>query len=129
MVLYRLTLKNKNTPDLPDVIHELDLSPSQEDNPEALFKGNAREELRQILQEQTAASITNASLQKIIDRWLDDIREGYRLTPLTLTLAPLEFDNLKNLKDQGNPTPPPFVPPDFSEISPQRGALPPLNFN
>ncbi|KPQ40094.1 MAG: hypothetical protein HLUCCO16_04425 [Phormidium sp. OSCR] len=129
MVLYTLYLKNSNTPDLPEVSYQLDLSPSQENNPDSLFPKANRDALRQLLQEKTAASISNANLTQIINHWLDDIREGYRSTWLDLKLAPLELETLKNLSDRGNPSLPPFFPPDFSQISPEGGALPPLNFN
>ncbi|MEB3827025.1 hypothetical protein [Phormidium sp. CCY1219] len=131
MVQYTLKLQtDPQSNGNDDVSHHLDLNTEEENQPERLFnRAEFREELRLILQQKTACSINDVHLEKIVKTWVEDIQEGYRSTRLTLDLPPIEFEKINRLQDPGERSIPDLFPPDFSQISPQGGAFPPLNFD
>lgn len=127
MVQYKLYLSATSQPD-SKVSYDLNLSENLENNPEGIFNSAFRQKMRSQLQQQTACAISNTNLEKIVRIWIEDIREGYRETRLTLDLPALEFEEIQKLKDTGDRRIPDLFPPDFSQIEPQGGALPPLDF-
>ncbi|GCE92340.1 hypothetical protein NIES46_03790 [Arthrospira platensis NIES-46] len=128
MVQYTLYLLSTSQPDSQPVSYNLNISENEENNPESIFNSKLREKMRSQLQQQTACAINNANLEKIIKTWLEDIREGYRTTSITLDLPALEFEEIHQIQDSGDRRIPDLFPPNFSQIEPQGGALPPLDF-
>jgi len=106
-----------------------DLTPYQEDHPETVFTPEVREQMRQHLQQKTAYRLSPVNLQRIVDAWIADIREGYRNTVLTLNLPLLINDQINQLNEPGNQTVPNLAKPDLLEVEPQGGQLPPLTFS
>lgn len=130
MVNYTIQIKTDGQSQSQPIPHTIDVTtPNLENNPDRLFDAAFREELRATLQHKTSCSINDINLEKIVRTWLEDIREGYRLTNLVLDLPPLEFEKIHQLQDDGDRSVPPLFPPDFSNIAPQGGALPSLTFN
>ena len=129
MVQYILNLATDDTPNPSYVNHQLDLTPAQEDDPDRLFDRAFQQKLRLILQDKTNCAINDTNLKTIVDAWLEDIREGYRLTSIAVNLMPLQFENIHRLNDPGERSPPDLFPPDLSTLAPQGGAFPPLLFD
>ncbi|MBD2456687.1 hypothetical protein H6G80_21730 [Nostoc sp. FACHB-87] len=126
MVKYSFFLKVKETND--EYIYALDLNDRQENFPEEIFTLEIRENLRTTLQNQSLCAIKDHHLNQIIRTWMQDIKEGYRDSNLTLNLPLLIESNLEQLNEQGNQEIPVIVSPNLSEIEPQIGMFPPLDF-
>lgn len=126
MATYTLFLQLKDTGDRHS--YSLDLSASQENRPEQIFTQEIRQRVQQTFQKQSACKVSEANLNRLITAWLEDIREGYRSTTVTLDLPLLIEANIEQLKENGYQQLPELIEPDLSEIEPQIGALPPLVF-
>ncbi|MDJ0676571.1 MAG: hypothetical protein QNJ36_14525 [Calothrix sp. MO_167.B42] len=127
MVKYIFSLKVKDSND--EYTYDLDLNPNQENNPEQIFTPEKRENIRIKLQNQSLCAIKDSHLNQIINTWIQDIKEGYRESTLTLNLRLLVESITENLNEPGNQENPTLVNPDLSDIEPQLGMLPPLNFS
>ncbi|MDJ0617949.1 MAG: hypothetical protein QNJ63_14595 [Calothrix sp. MO_192.B10] len=127
MVKYMFSLKVKDSND--EYTYDLDLNPNQENNPEQIFTPEKRENIRIKLQNQSLCAIKDSHLNQIINTWIQDIKEGYRESTLTLNLRLLVESITENLNEPGNQENPTLVNPDLSDMEPQLGMLPPLNFS
>ncbi len=127
MVEYTLNLQVSQQTSQP-VLYNLHFKSSEEDNPESKFTAEIRESMRHSLQKQTSCSINNNNLNKIINLWIGDIKEGYRTTSISIDLPSTDAESLKDLEDTGNQEIPQLILPDLAEIEPLEGMLPPLNF-
>jgi hypothetical protein len=128
MVRYTFSLFVENSLTPPTGYqYALDLTQAQEDNPEGIFTSVCRKDLRSQLQKQSSCAIREPHLNQIIHAWLEDIREGFRETRLTLDLPPQDVENIGDLEDDGNQELPILLEPDLSEIEPIFGMLPPLD--
>ena len=125
--LFELKLEDSNTTQ-PSYSYSLDLNPLQEDNPSQIFTPEIRQSMRKTLQNKSSCRISDLNLNRIISAWIEDIREGYRRTQMALNLPLLIGDEINHLKEDGNRLLPELISPDLSNIEPQDGALPPLNF-
>jgi hypothetical protein len=126
MVQYTIYLKIKSSNE--EYKYSLDLVPSQEDMPDRVFTLEIREALRKKLQDLTLCRINDIHLNQIIKTWLQDIKEGYRYSAITLNLPLMKEDNIDNLDEKGNQEMPDLWNPDLSGIEPRSGMLPPLTF-
>lgn len=126
MVKYKFSLKVKDSKD--EYPYDLDLTPNQENNPEQIFTPEKRENIRITLQNKSLCTIKDSHLNQIVNTWIQDIKEGYRESTLTLNLR-LLIESTENLNEPGNQENPTLVNPDLSDIEPQLGMLPPLNFS
>ena len=108
--------------------YSLKFKPHEEDYPEQKFTPEIRESMRRDLQNQSSSKINDAHLNKMIETWIEDIKEGFRETTITMNLPSLLTDGLDRLQENGNQNLPAILPPDLAEIEPQFGCLPPLNF-
>jgi hypothetical protein len=124
MTKYQFSLQIKNSIDRSD--YSIDINASQEDNPEAIFTPQVRESIRNQFQADTLCIIKDNQIQKIISRWIEDIREGYRETTLVLDLPLLIDYDLCKIQDSGNQEKPRLVEPELAGIEPTKGVLPPL---
>jgi hypothetical protein len=126
MVNYVFELKVKGSND--HYRYDLDLTINQENNPEQVFTTEIRESLRKNLQEQSLCTINDNHLNQIITTWMQDIKEGYRDSTISLDLPLIIESNINQLNDQGNQENPALISPSWSDIEPQLGMMPPLNF-
>jgi len=126
MVKYSFTLEIKGSNERYG--YTVDLNQSSENRPEGFFTQDVCQTIRMELQRQSLCRIDNNALNRIVKTWIQDIKEGYRNSSLTLELLPLSESNLGDLSDNGSQEIPPMVYPDISQIEPVGGALPPLNF-
>jgi hypothetical protein len=126
MVKYTFSLRIKGSDD--QYIYSLDLNHTQENMPEQIFTPESREHLRLSLQNKSLCAIKDNHLNQIIQTWIQDIKEGYRDSTLTLNLPLLIESNIDKLNEQGYQELPSVISPDLSNIEPQLGMLPPLNF-
>lgn len=127
MVIYNFYLKIKGNQDRYN--YSLDFKPSQENNPEQVFTPEITESLRKKLQKKSSCAIKDKHLNRILTSWIQDIKEGYRESTLTLNLPLLIESEIDKLQEFGNQQLPEMIEPDISEIEPQIGALPPLVFS
>lgn len=127
MIKYRFYLKIKNSNE--EYTHALDLTPNQENMPEQIFTLEISESIRTNLQNKSSCAIKDTHLNKIIKTWIQDIKEGYRDSTLTLNIPLLSEANIDKLNEQGNQENPTIISPDITDIEPQLGMLPPLNFS
>lgn len=127
MVIYNFYLKIKGNQDRYN--YSLDFKPSQENNPEQVFTTEITESLRKTLQKKSSCAIKDKHLNRILTTWIQDIKEGYRESTLTLDLPLLIESEIDKLQELGNQQLPEMIEPDISEIEPQIGALPPLVFS
>ena len=126
MVVYNFFLKIKNVQE--QYSYSLDLNQNQEDNPELVFTREIKESLRRRLQNKSSCAIKDKHLNQILTTWIQDIKEGYRESTITLDLPLLIESDIEKLQESGNQQLPEMIEPDISEIEPQIGALPPLLF-
>ncbi|WP_152591959.1 hypothetical protein [Nostoc sphaeroides] len=126
MVKYTFSLRIKGSDE--QYIYSLDLNHTQENMPEQVFTPEIREHLRLSLQNKSLCAIKDNHLNQIIQTWIQDIKEGYRDSTLTLNLPLLIESNIDKLNEQGFQELPSVISPDLSNIEPQLGMLPPLNF-
>jgi hypothetical protein len=108
--------------------YSLNFKPEEEDDPERKFTSEIRESMRRDLEKKSSCKIDPATLNKMIQPWIEDIKEGFRETSMTLDLPSLLTDGLSHLQEQGYQNLPEVIPPDLADIEPQFGCLPPLNF-
>ena len=108
--------------------YQLQFKDYEEDNPEQKFTPEVRENMRRKLQKETQSKINESNLDKMIQSWIQDIREGFRNTSLNINLPSLLTDGINLLEENGNQNLPGIIPPPLSEIEPQIGCFPPLNF-
>ena len=108
--------------------YSLKFKPNEEDCPEKKFTPEIREAMRGKLQQETSSKINDITLTKMIETWIEDIKEGFRETTMTLDLPSLLTDGIELLQEQGYQNLPEIIPPDLTGIEPQFGCLPPLNF-
>ncbi|BDA65955.1 hypothetical protein CAL7716_001210 [Calothrix sp. PCC 7716] len=127
MVQYRFSLKVQGGNN-EDYSYFLDLNTNQENAPEQVFTPQIKENIRLNLQNQSLCAIKDNHLIQIINTWIQDIKEGYRDSSLTLNLPLLIEAGIDELNEQGNQELPTLVNPDLSDIEPMFGMLPPLNF-
>ncbi|MDJ0742168.1 MAG: hypothetical protein QNJ32_02275 [Xenococcaceae cyanobacterium MO_167.B27] len=127
MVIYNFYLKIKGSQERYN--YSLDFKPNQENNPEQVFTTEIKESLRRTLQKQSSCAIKDKDLNKILNTWIQDIKEGYRESTLTLDLPLLIESEIEKLQESGNQQLPEIIEPDIAEIEPQIGALPPLAFS
>ena len=64
----------------------------------------------------------------MIQVWLEDIKEGYRLSSITMDLPHSIAENLQDVKDSGNQTLPLLIDPSLLDLEPRNGLLPSLIF-
>lgn len=126
MVEYVFSLKVKGSND--DYRYALDLNTNQENQPEQIFTKEIRETMRSSLQNQSLCVIKDNHLNQIIKTWIQDMKEGYRDSTITLDLPLIIESNVDHLNEQGNQDIPSLISPSLSDIEPQLGMLPPLNF-
>jgi hypothetical protein len=126
MVEYTFHLQPKDSPERYS--YTLDLNPIQEDMPEQIFTPAIKEDIRATLQKLSLSAIKDHQLNNIIQTWIKDIREGYRFSSLTLNLRLLIEENIDQLQEMGNQEIPKIIDPDLSDLEPEFGMLPPLNF-
>ncbi|NET41636.1 hypothetical protein [Okeania sp. SIO2B3] len=127
MVEYSLTLTNKNTNQISRYI--LDLEEYYENQPASFFTPIVCNKIRNELQSQGSCHINDMYLQIIIKTWIQDIKEGYRDSNVVLDLPQINHRNINSLKESGNQEIPQLIYPDLSDVEPQIGALPPLDFS
>lgn len=126
MVKYTFILKIKGSNS--EVKYTLDLQPHQENNPKQFFNPELCEKIRANLQTQSLYRINDINLKQIINIWIQDIKEGYRDSTISLNLPLLIESNLDKLDEQGNQEMPTLISPDVTDVEPKIGALPPLSF-
>jgi hypothetical protein len=128
-IKYTIALKVKDCPNPNEKYqYSLSLNPHQENNPDKIFTLEIRQNMRTNLQNQSESEINDNHLSLIIKTWIQDIKEGYRLSTITLDLRPLIASKIDQLQEAGNQEMPTPIYPDLSEIAPCWGMLPPLNF-
>lgn len=127
MANYTVALKVKDSNE--EYRYTLSLTPHQENNPESVFHLEIRESMRSNLQKQSSCRINDSHLNKIVKTWIQDIKEGYRDSTITLDLPLLIVENISRLHEKGNQQVPAMINPDLSNIEPLFGMLPPLIFS
>ncbi len=127
MVKYTFALRIKEFHE--EYKYVLNLTPQQENNPEQVFNTEIRESLRKNLQMQSSCKINDLHLIKMITTWIQDIKEGYRDSAITLDLPLLIVENISKLHETGNQELPVLITPELSNIEPCFGMLPPLVFS
>jgi len=127
MVKYTLTVKNQSSNEKYD--WAIDLRKEQEDRPELYFTQAVCERIRGELQRQSSCRINDSQMSRIVATWIEDIKEGYRHSELTLDLPLMSEGDMDNLQESGNQAIPGIIAPDLSEVEPQTGALPPLRLS
>lgn len=124
MVKYTITIINKE--DNQNYSYSLQLNQNQEDNPQIIFSPEITISMQKQLETKSMTTFTEYQLQQIINAWIEDIKEGYRNTIITLKLKSILDENLKLLTDLGNQDIPDFIEPDLENIEPVGGVLPPI---
>ena len=124
MVMYTIAVKSKEDNKLYN--YSLDLNQNQEDNPPTIFTSEIITSMQRQLESQSLCKINSSQLQQIINAWIEDIREGYRNTQITLKIKSAREENLKLLQDRGNQELPNLIEPNLDGIEPTYGMLPPL---
>ena len=124
MVTYKFFLKIKGTPNKYD--YDVNLTSNQENNPELFFTPQEKENLRLSLQEKSLCAIKEKHLNQILKTWIEDIKEGYRSSSITLDLPLLIESDIGRLNEQGYQELPSLMSPEISAIEPSFGMLPPL---
>lgn len=127
MVKYSFYLKVKASNDVHS--YSLDLNQNQENVPEKVFTSQVRENIRLNLQNQSLCAIKDNHINQIVNTWIQDIKEGYRDSTLTLNLPLLIESGIEELNELVNQEIPALVNPDLSDIEPTFGMLPPLVFS
>ena len=124
---YSFELKLKDTPNM-DCHYGVDLSGFSESYPETFFTETLCQEIRNDLQKQSNCIISDFHLKQIVNTWIEDIKEGYRQTVVTLDLPNIFEAKCAQLQESGYQQMPELMYPELSSIEPQIGCLPPLNF-
>ncbi|NBD33286.1 MAG: hypothetical protein GVY17_10040 [Cyanobacteria bacterium] len=127
MVQYALILKLADSQ--KEYRYTLDLTRSQENNPEQIFTDEIKERMKSFFEQKSQCEVNQGNLNKMMTRWQEDIAEGYKVTRISLDLPSIFISSLKELQDEGNQEIPPLIPPNLDEIEPKGGALPDLIFS
>ncbi len=105
------------------------LNEQEENEPKIFFTPQNREELRKELEKQSSCKITDNNLNKIINTWVEDIKDGFRESSLVLpNLTTMLEAEINNLEETGNQDKPTILEPNLASIEPKLGVLPPLKF-
>ncbi len=83
--------------------------------------------MKNTLEKKAMSTIKDHHLNLMINTWIEDIKEGYRETNLTLNLPPIGLEKLSQINDQGNQELPSLIHPNLSGFAPTLGMLPPLD--
>jgi len=126
MVKYSFSLRLKSTND--EYTYSINLDYAQENSPEKVFTKQVREDIRSHLQKESLCAIKENDLNLIVQTWIQDIREGERKSTLILNLPLLIESNIENLHEPGNQNIPAIINPNFAQMEPHTGMLPPLDF-
>lgn len=124
MVKYTIIIKEKE--DNKQYSYSLELNENQEDNPQVIFSPEITISMQKQLEAKSMATFTDYQLQQIINAWIEDIKEGYRNTIISLKLKSVLDEGLKLLTDIGNQDIPDLSEPDLENIEPIGGVLPPI---
>ncbi len=131
MVQYQLRLELENWQ--KPYIYKIDLNVQQENDPEKLFQQEIRQSLSKDLEGTISCQISPNKLEKILSRWIEDIKEGYRETTMNLELPSTQKEQDLKFREENyeidDDNIPELVMPDLSGIEPQVGCLPPLDFS
>ncbi|MBC6473164.1 MAG: hypothetical protein GDA48_10380 [Hormoscilla sp. GM102CHS1] len=127
MVKYTLRVKNQGSNE--EYEWAIDLQKDLEDRPEWYFTQGECEIIRGELQRKSSCRINDSQMRRIVATWIEDIKEGYRHSELTLDLPLMSEGDMDNLQESGNQAIPGIIAPDLSEVEPQTGALPPLRLS
>jgi hypothetical protein len=125
MITYKFFLNLRDPPER--YCFPLELTPVQEDNPESIFTASVRQAIQKKFQEDSSCAVRDNHLNQIINTWIEDIREGYRESSITLDLPLLIDCNIELIEETGNQELPSLFPPDLADIEPMMGVLPPLD--
>lgn len=125
MVTYKFSLKLRDPPE--EYCFYLQPTTAQEDNPESIFTVAIRQAIRQKFQEDSACAVRDYHLDRIVNTWIEDIRQGYRESSIVLDLPLLIDCNIELIEETGNQELPPLVQPNLADIEPMMGVLPPLD--
>jgi len=128
MVKYSLRISPQNSQNNQELTYTLDLNINQENNPEIIFNIEIRKSMIRSLESNSIYKIDPNYLNRIIQLWSEDIRQGYRETTLSLKLPLIIDSQINQIVDLGHQEMPNFIEPDISSIEPQGGAFPPLEF-
>lgn len=129
MIKYILELKVSNLNIAANTFkYVVELTSREEDHPEQKFTPQFCKKIRNELQKKSSCKINQTNLNKLINLWIEDIKEGYRTTTVTMNLPTYIGEDLESINDSGSQQIPPLVAPSLSSIEPKIGALPQLNF-
>ena len=107
----------------------INLNEQEENDPKTFFTTQRRKEVRKELEKQSSCKITDGHLQRIIDTWVEDIKDGFRESSLVLpNLTTMLEAEINNLEETGNQEKPTILEPNLASIEPKLGVLPPLKF-
>lgn len=127
MVTYTFILTLEDTKQTYEYSQKL--SQKQENAPESLRNSEMMDNIRRFFEEESDRQLNQKNLEKILTAWINDIKEGYRTTSMTLQLPSLKDQKLRRFKDSGNQTLPQLIEPDTKQIHPHKGSFPPLTFS
>lgn len=125
MVTYKFSLKLRDPPE--EYCFYLQPTPAQEDYPESIFTDAVRQAIRSKFQEDSSCAVRDYHLDRIVNTWIEDIREGYRESSIVLDLPLLIDCNIELIEETGNQELPSLFQPDLADIEPMMGVLPPLD--
>ncbi|UAJ72061.1 hypothetical protein IQE94_13240 [Synechocystis sp. PCC 7339] len=128
MVKYALTVEPTNNLYRESLRYALDLTPHQENNPATIFDTEIKKSMLKSLKSSGTYKILPLQLEQIIQRWQDDIGQGYRETTIKLKLSLLIDAQINQVVESGYQLVPDLIEPDLSSVEPKGGAFPPLNF-
>lgn len=128
MVKYALTVEPTNNFHGEFLRYALDLKPHQENNPATIFDTEIKKSMLKSLESSGTYKILPLQLEQIIQRWQDDISQGYRETTIKLKLSLLIDAQINQVVESGYQLVPDLMEPDLSSVEPKGGAFPPLNF-
>ncbi|MBW4614156.1 MAG: hypothetical protein KME21_12955 [Desmonostoc vinosum HA7617-LM4] len=126
MVKYKLLLTLKDSGERLE--HDFNLNQNHENNPDLFFTYEVCQELRTQLQNRSQRRINDTNLNYLVKVWIQDIKQGYRDTVISLNLPLLSGANIEDLSEAGNQNLPTLITPNLLNIEPQGGALPSLIF-
>jgi len=125
MVTYKFSLNLRDSPEQYSFL--LELTRTQENNPESIFTVIIRQAIRKKFQAESSCAVRDDHLDRIVSIWTEDIKRGYRESSIILDLSLLIDCNLERIKEAGNQDLPSLVPIDLLGIEPVGGVLPPLD--
>jgi hypothetical protein len=124
MITYKFSLNLRDPPEI--YTFDLELTPAQEDRPELIFTATICQAIRKKFQEESACAVRDYHLDLIISTWIEDIKEGYRDSSISLDLPLLIDCNIELIQEPGNQDLPSLLPANLGGIEPMNGVLPPL---